>query len=96
MPSTEARDAATWPAHLIEIAPSVRIPVRYTVADHERWWDVTQGTLDEFARMFSASPRVEIAHQFAAGHNISLGRSARAYHLSVAAFAEECLLGTQG
>jgi hypothetical protein len=70
----------------------VRVPVRYTIADHELWWDVSPATLDEFVAMFTSSPRVEVAHQPAAGHNISLGRTARAYHLRAAAFAEECLL----
>jgi pimeloyl-ACP methyl ester carboxylesterase len=92
VPSAEAVDSVAWPELLREIAPKVRVPVRYTVADGERWWDVRPETLAEFVALFTASPRVEVAHQVRAGHNISLGWTARAYHLHVSAFVEECLV----
>jgi pimeloyl-ACP methyl ester carboxylesterase len=92
VPRAEAQDAVIWPRVLREIAPKVRVPLRYTVADHEQWWDVRPATLQEFVSLFRCSPGVQVAHQAKAGHNISLGRSARAYHLGVAAFAEACLL----
>jgi hypothetical protein len=41
--------------------------------------------------MFTAAPRVDARVQAGAGHNISLGWAARAYHLGALAFAEECL-----
>jgi hypothetical protein len=34
---------------------------------------------------------VSVERQPAAGHNISLGRAARAYHLRALAFLEDCL-----
>jgi hypothetical protein len=40
--------------------------------------------------MLSASPRLEIRSQVDAGHNISLGWTARSYHLRALAFAGEC------
>jgi hypothetical protein len=92
VPPAEAMDSAIWPERLLELGPKVRVPVRYTVAEHERWWDVSPETLDAFQALFSSSPRVEISHQRSAGHNISLGWTARAYHLRAIAFAEECLI----
>jgi pimeloyl-ACP methyl ester carboxylesterase len=92
VPVAESIDSATWPHRLPEIAAKVSVPVHYTVADHERWWDVRPATLDEFKAMFSASPRVEVCRQVFAGHNISLGWTARAYHLRTMAFASECLV----
>jgi pimeloyl-ACP methyl ester carboxylesterase len=92
VPLAEAQDSATWPDRLRELAPKVRVPVRYTIADGERWWDVRPETLSEFADLFASSPRVEVTQQVGAGHNISLGWAARAYHLRVSAFIEECVV----
>lgn len=74
------------------LAARVRIPVRYTLGDHERVWSNGPTALAGLAALFTGSPRVVTAEQSAAGHNLSLGRSALAYHLSVLAFAEECAL----
>jgi pimeloyl-ACP methyl ester carboxylesterase len=94
VPPAEATDAAAWPVRFREIAPRIRVPVRYTIADHEQWWDVRPETLSEFASSLASSPRVKIDRQLGAGHNISLGWAARAYHLQVVAFLEECLAGS--
>jgi pimeloyl-ACP methyl ester carboxylesterase len=98
VPASEALDSASWPSHFTRIAADVRAPVRYTVAEHERWWDVRPSTLEEFRAMLASAPTVEICHQRFAGHNISLGWAARAYHLKVLGFAEDCLnrLGRAG
>lgn len=74
------------------LAARVRVPVRYTLGDHERVWSNGPAALAGIAALFTASPRVVTAEQSAAGHNLSLGRSALAYHLSVLAFADECAL----
>jgi pimeloyl-ACP methyl ester carboxylesterase len=74
------------------LAARVRVPVRYTLGDHERVWSNGPAALASIAALFSQSPRVVAAEQSATGHNLSLGRSALAYHLSVLAFAEECAL----
>ena len=41
--------------------------------------------------MFSGTTRFQINEQVAAGHNISLGHTAGAYHSAVLAFADECV-----
>jgi pimeloyl-ACP methyl ester carboxylesterase len=93
VPESERVESALWPELLVEIGPYIRVPVRYTIADHERWWDVGDETLGRFRSILASSPRVDINRQVAAGHNISLGWTARAYHLKSLAFAEECLAG---
>lgn len=45
--------------------------------------------------LFTAAGRVVVNRQPNTGHNISLGRTAPAYHLSVLAFAEECAVARQ-
>jgi hypothetical protein len=47
--------------------------------------------LESCGALFTSSPRVELAWQLASGHNISLHRVARAYHLRAIAFFDETL-----
>jgi pimeloyl-ACP methyl ester carboxylesterase len=71
-PAFELVEATTWTERFGVIAAEVPVPVRITVAEHERFW--------------------QTATQAGAPHNISLSSAARAYHLHVLAFAEECAL----
>jgi pimeloyl-ACP methyl ester carboxylesterase len=87
----EGDDARGWPTELPALAARVRVPVRYTLAEHESWWLPGAEGLQDVAALFTAAPVVETAIEPNAGHNISLGRTARAYHLRVFAFAEQCL-----
>jgi pimeloyl-ACP methyl ester carboxylesterase len=89
-PTSEGSDIGGWATELPELAGKVPVPVRYTLAEHESWWRPGQEALDEVAALFTAAPFVETALERGAGHNISLGFTARAYHLRVLAFAEEC------
>lgn len=91
-PRYEGGDVRALSDAFPSLAARVRIPVRYTLGDHERVWSNGPTALAGIAALFSGSPRVVTAEQSAAGHNLSLGRSALAYHLSVLAFAEECAL----
>lgn len=90
VPAEESEEAPTWPDQLPGYATRVRVPVRYTVAEYERWWDVSPGALEEFRSLFTQTPRVEVDHQPGAGHNISLGYSAEPYHRRALAFIDEC------
>lgn len=74
------------------LAPAVRVPVQFSVAEHERVWKSDSSELTEIAALFSASPRFIINEQLGAGHNISLGYAASAYHVKVLSFVEECLV----
>ncbi|MDT3441901.1 alpha/beta hydrolase [Pseudofrankia sp. BMG5.37] len=92
VPDTENREASTWPDQFDAVAAAVRVPVRLTFANHENWWVCDDAELAAIAAAFTAAPSVDTTRQPGAGHNISLGWAARAYHLAVLAFAERCLL----
>jgi pimeloyl-ACP methyl ester carboxylesterase len=77
----------TFPA----LAPAVRVPVQFSIAEYEKVWQTDTSAMTEIAAMFSGSPRFTVNRQPEAGHNISLGRSAADYHAKVFSFAEECI-----
>ncbi|MGY1743444.1 MULTISPECIES: alpha/beta hydrolase [unclassified Blastococcus] len=93
---SEGTDIGGWGEELPRLAPRVRVPTRYVLAEHEAWWSPGRAALAEVAALFTAAPVVETAIEPGAGHNISLGRTARAYHLRVLAFGEQCLAGRAG
>jgi len=73
------------------LAPAVRVPVHFSIAEYERVWQTDDSALTEVAAMFSGAPRFIVHRQPEAGHNISLGHTAADYHATVLAFAEECV-----
>ncbi|OUD03689.1 alpha/beta hydrolase [Streptomyces swartbergensis] len=91
MPAQELSAVTSWMRLSAGILPRVRVPVRLTFAQHEAWWGREDDDLADLMGRLSAAPRVVVDHLPHAGHNISLGWAARAYHLKVFAFAEECL-----
>jgi hypothetical protein len=74
------------------LAGKVRVPVQFSVAEHERVWKSDPEALAEIAAMFTAAPRFVINEQVGAGHNLSLSVSAAAYHLKVLSFVEDCVV----
>ncbi|MFE6721726.1 alpha/beta hydrolase [Streptomyces albidoflavus] len=91
VPVRESEESHLWPGRYPGIAARVRVPVRFTFAEQERWWQHDEQALAEL-RGPLAAPRAEVARQPGSGHNISLGWAARTYHLKALAFLEECLL----
>lgn len=91
VPSVEAGEIPAWPRTYPRLAGHVGVPVRFTFAEYERWWRFDPETLEAMTARLTASPSVRVEHLAGAGHNISLGRAARGYHLRVLAFVEECL-----
>jgi pimeloyl-ACP methyl ester carboxylesterase len=73
------------------LAPAVRVPVHFSIAEYERVWQTDTSALTEIAALFSAAPRFTVHRQPEAGHNISLGHTAADYHAEVLSFAEECV-----
>jgi pimeloyl-ACP methyl ester carboxylesterase len=73
------------------IAPAVRVPVQFSVAEHEKVWQADAEAQTEIASMFTNAPRFQVNEQARAGHNISLGHTAAAYHATVLSFADECV-----
>jgi pimeloyl-ACP methyl ester carboxylesterase len=91
-PLYEAVEGRRWREIFPDIASQVRVPVRYSLGEHERVWRAGPQALAEVAALFTAAPRVVTRQQASGGHNLSLGLSAPAYHLSLLSFAEECAL----
>ncbi|MGW4911187.1 alpha/beta hydrolase [Streptomyces sp. NPDC004270] len=90
-PSPAYESAARgWRHEFPELAARVPVPVQFSLGDHEEVWSAGPAALADIAGLFTASPRVRVNEQPDAGHNLSLGHSARAYHLRVLSFAEEC------
>jgi pimeloyl-ACP methyl ester carboxylesterase len=83
----------SWPRQdFPALAPRVRVPVQFSVAEHERVWRSDPETLAEIGAMFTASPRFVINEQPSTGHNLSLSINAAAYHSTVLSFVEECVV----
>ena len=74
------------------LAPAVRVPVHFSIAEYERVWHTDTSAVTEIAAMFSGVPRFTLHRQPEAGHNLSLGHTAPAYHAKVLSFAEECVV----
>lgn len=73
------------------LAPAVRVPVHFSIAEYERVWQTDDSALTEITKMFSAAPSFSVHRQPDAGHNMSLGYTAPDYHAAVLSFAEECV-----
>jgi pimeloyl-ACP methyl ester carboxylesterase len=81
-----------WPRQdFPALAPRVKVPVQFSVAEHERVWRCDPETLAQIGAMFSSSPRFVLNEQRGTGHNISLSVSAAAYHQKVLSFVGECV-----
>ena len=88
----EVAMTTNWPQRdFPALAPRVRVPVQFTVAEHERVWRSDRETLAQIGAMFSSSPRFVVNEQMGTGHNLSLSVSSAAYHHSVLSFIEECV-----
>jgi len=73
------------------LAPAVRVPVQFSIAEHEKVWQSDPPAQTEIASLFSGAPRFQINEQNQAGHNISVGHTAAVYHSTVLSFADECV-----
>jgi pimeloyl-ACP methyl ester carboxylesterase len=94
-PGYEGPEIGGWIGALPKLAAGVRVPVHYTLGDHERVWSTGPAAMAEVGGLFTASPRVVTAEQADAAHNLSLGWSALSYHLKVLSFAEECAVARE-
>lgn len=90
-PAYEATVVANWSKRdFPALAAQVQIPTRFSLADHEQFWEAGAAGLSDVAAMFTASRRVVVNEQRDSPHNLSLGWTAAAYHLGVLSFVEEC------
>ncbi|WP_407687496.1 alpha/beta hydrolase [Mycobacterium sp. HUMS_1102779] len=91
-PAYEEHMVADWVRHdFAALAPAVRVPVQFSIADHEKVWQNDGSAMDEIAALFSGAPRFTVHRQPQAGHNLSLGHTAAQYHAKVLSFADECV-----
>ncbi|MEZ0366894.1 alpha/beta hydrolase [Mycobacterium sp. pUA109] len=91
----EAAMVSDWPRRdFPALAGQVRVPVRFSFAEHEKVWRSDAAARDEIRALFTAAPRFAVNEQSDAGHNLSLGWTAAAYHLSVLSFVEEVVAST--
>jgi pimeloyl-ACP methyl ester carboxylesterase len=92
-PAYEASVVMNWQKRdFPTLAAQVAVPVRFSLADHEEFWESGPTGLADVAAMFVASPRVVVNEQRDSPHNLSLGLTAAAYHLGVLSFVEECIV----
>ncbi|MFC8527157.1 alpha/beta hydrolase [Nocardia sp. NPDC057227] len=94
-PPYEADVAVDWPDDFRALAPDIRVPVRFTCAEHESVWRCDPVALTEVTEIFCRVASFEINRQADGGHNLSAGYGAAAYHLGVLAFAEECVVAAE-
>lgn len=90
-PPYERDVALNWPhRYFPELAPQVRVPVRFTLGEHDRVYRGDDDNIAEIAEMFSQAPLFTANTQPDAGHNLSLGLNAADYHRKVFAFVDDC------
>lgn len=100
-PSYEDQMVSNWARRdFPALAPAVRVPVHFSIAEHEKVWQNDPSAMAEIAGLFSGAPSFTVHRQPDAGHNLSLGHTAADYHAKVMSFADECVAartpGTEG
>ncbi|MGW1028952.1 alpha/beta hydrolase [Streptomyces sp. NPDC002577] len=91
-PAYEGDVVRTWTEDFPRLAARVRVPLRFTLGEHEQVWRSGPAALAGIGSLFTASPRVVVDEQVGAGYNTSIGWTAASYHLKVLSFVEECAL----
>lgn len=87
----EADMVTSWPRRdFASLAAQVRVPVRFTFAEHERVWESGPDAQRAIRGIFTATDSFTSYDQLQAGHNLSLGFSAAEYHRSVFSFVNDC------
>jgi pimeloyl-ACP methyl ester carboxylesterase len=95
VPRLETTESLASAELLAGLAPRVRVPVQCTVAEFDQVLVAEPTTADQNAALFSSSPRAVGRWQPDSGHNVSLHRVGRAYHLRAFAFFDEVTASTE-
>ena len=91
-PAYEDQAVSDWARQTFpQLAPAVRVPVHFSIAEYEKVWQADDSAMTEIAALFSRAPRFTVHRQPEAGHNMSLGHTAADYHAKVLSFADECV-----
>lgn len=87
----EAAMVTGWPrTDFPALAGRVRVPVRFTFAEHEKIWRADPDAQREIRDLFTGTESFTANAESGAGHNLSVGFGAPQYHRSVLSFVEEC------
>ncbi|MBH0781446.1 alpha/beta hydrolase [Nocardia sp. NEAU-351] len=78
-----------------ELAAEIRVPIRLTLGKQEAIWAHEVDDLERLASRFTAATRTVVNIQPHSGHNLSVGKSAAAYHFALLSFVEECALARE-
>jgi len=90
----EAAMVHGWPrTDFPMLAGRVRIPVRFTFAEHEKIWETDAAAQRDIGALFTAAPSFTGNQQLGSGHNLSLGFGAAEYHRSMLSFVNDCAAG---
>ncbi|MDF8335757.1 alpha/beta hydrolase [Novosphingobium cyanobacteriorum] len=89
-PLAEVRNAANAPDVLPPLMRDVRVPVQWTIAEHERSSTGGKDMLNFVASNLPECPHLATFWQKQSGHNISIHHVGLAYHLRALAFFSEC------
>lgn len=96
VPVAEYMGAVMYHERFWETAPRVATPTQFVALEHEQSSILNADLLDRASRAFAKSAHAEVFMQRTSGHNVSLHRVARSFHLRLIAFAEHCLAGFGG
>ncbi len=89
----EAEATAHWARRdFPAIAARVKVPVQFSIADHEGVWESTAASVADIAAAFTSAARVTVNEMADSGHNLSVGLTAETYHQRVLSFVDECLV----
>lgn len=93
----EGKVTANWPRRdFPDLAAQLRVPVQFSVAEHEKVWESTDDAVTAIMALFSRAPRTKTNLVPNSGHNLSVGLAAGEYHRDVVSFVNECIAGMQG
>lgn len=91
-PSYEDQMVSDWARQTFpQLAPAVRVPVHFSIAEHEKVWQTDDPAVAEIGALFAGAPRLVVHRQPDAGHNISLSHAAPVYHAKVLDFVRDCV-----
>ncbi|MEB3019545.1 alpha/beta hydrolase [[Mycobacterium] crassicus] len=87
----EAAMVMGWPrTDFPTLAGRVRVPVRFTFAEHEKIWQSDPEARRDIRAIFTSAESFTSNDQTGSGHNLSVGFGAPEYHRSVLSFVNEC------
>jgi pimeloyl-ACP methyl ester carboxylesterase len=63
VPDAESTESRGWTRILPGVAARVRVPLQFSVAEHEKWWQVDESALAEYRGLFTSVPHMTIRTQ---------------------------------